>query len=57
MCLSVEVPAGWLPAERELPGFNAVPGGTTLSCAYNWTASAREAMYNWAPVALNADRR
>jgi hypothetical protein len=44
--LSVEVPAGWLPAERELPGFNNVPGGTSLMCAYTWTASAKEAMYS-----------
>jgi hypothetical protein len=44
--LSVEVPPGPLPAERELPGFNSVPGGTTLSCAYYWTASARESTYN-----------
>ena len=43
--LSVEVPAGWLPAQRELPGFNNVPDGTALSCTYFWTASAKEAMY------------
>jgi hypothetical protein len=44
--LTVEVPAGWLPAERELPGFTDVPGGTSLSCTYLWTASAKEAMYS-----------
>jgi hypothetical protein len=44
--LSVEVPAGWLPAERELPGFTNVPGGTSLTCTYFWTATAREAMYS-----------
>jgi hypothetical protein len=44
--LTVEVPGGWLPAERELPGFNNVPGGTSLSCTYRWTASAEEAMYS-----------
>jgi hypothetical protein len=44
--LSVEVPPGWLPAERELPGFNNVPGGTSLICSYFWTASAKEAMYS-----------
>ena len=44
--LSVEVPAGWLPAEREMPGFNNVPGGTTLTCTYFWTAAAKEAMYS-----------
>jgi hypothetical protein len=43
--LSVEVPAGWLPAERVLPGFSSLPGDTTLTCAYFWTATAREAMY------------
>jgi hypothetical protein len=43
--LTVGVPAGWLPAERELPGFINVPGGTTLTCSYYWTASAKEAMY------------
>jgi hypothetical protein len=44
--LSVEVPAGWLPAVRELPNFDAVPGGTTLSCTYHWTGVAKEAMYS-----------
>jgi hypothetical protein len=44
--LSVEVPAGWLPAQRELPGFINVPGGTTLTCSYLWTAVAKEAMYS-----------
>jgi len=44
--LSVEVPAGWLPTERELPGFNNVPANTTLTCSYFWTAAAKEAMYS-----------
>ena len=44
--LTVEVPAGWLPAERVLPGFSNVPGGTTLTCSYFWTATAKEAMYS-----------
>jgi hypothetical protein len=44
--LSVAIPPGWLPAERELPGFNDVPGGTSLSCTYRWTAAAKEAMYS-----------
>lgn len=44
--LSVEVPAGWLPTERELPGFSNVPGGTSLTCTYYWTAAAKEAMYS-----------
>lgn len=43
--LTVGVPAGWLPAQRELPGFTSVPGGTTLSCGYYWTAIARESAY------------
>jgi len=45
--LSVEVPSGWLPAERELPGFNNVPGGTTLTCSYFWTAAVKEAAYSF----------
>ena len=40
--LTVTIPPGLLPAQRELPGFNAVPAGTTLTCAYYWTANARE---------------
>jgi hypothetical protein len=44
--LSVEVPPGWLPAERELPGFNDVPGGTSLSCTYRWTAAGKEAIFS-----------
>lgn len=44
--LSVEVPGGWLPAQRELPGYINVPAGTTMTCAYYWTASAKEAAYS-----------
>jgi hypothetical protein len=44
--LSVEVPPGWLPAERELPGFNNVPGGTSVTCTYRWTAAGKEALYS-----------
>lgn len=40
--LTVTVPPGSLPTQRELPGFNNVRGGTTLTCGYYWTASARE---------------
>ena len=40
--LTVSIPPGLHPTYRELPGFNAVPGGTTLTCGYYWTASARE---------------
>src|SRR3982750_1002263 len=42
--VSVTVPE-LLPAQRIMPGFDQVPGGTTLSCIYNWTADAEEAMY------------
>jgi hypothetical protein len=44
--LTVEVPAGWLPADREMPGFNSVPAGTTLTCSYRWTANGKEAQYS-----------
>jgi hypothetical protein len=44
--MGVEVPAGWLPAIREIPGFNNVPGGTSVACAYYWTAMAKDAMYS-----------
>jgi len=44
--LSVGVPPGSLPAIRQLPGFNNVPDGTTLTCGYYWTASARESTYS-----------
>jgi len=43
--LTVGVPPGFLPATRQLPGFNNVPGGTTLICGYYWTASAKESGY------------
>lgn len=44
--LTVSIPPGYLPAYRQLPGFDAVPGGTTLICGYYWTASARESGIN-----------
>ncbi len=40
--LTVTIPPGLQPAQRELPGFNAVPADTTLTCGYYWTANARE---------------
>jgi hypothetical protein len=40
--LTVTIPPGLHPAQRELPGFNTVPAGTTLTCAYYWNANARE---------------
>jgi hypothetical protein len=42
--VTVTVP-DWLPALRNMPGFDQVPGGTTLSCIYNWTADAEESTY------------
>ena len=42
--LYVTVPE-WLPALRQMPGFENVPRGTTLMCSYNWTAHAEEATY------------
>jgi hypothetical protein len=34
-----------LPALRYMPGFENVPGGTTLMCTYNWSAHAEEATF------------
>jgi hypothetical protein len=42
--VTVTVPQS-LPALRYMPGFDQVPGGTTLSCSYNWTADAEESTY------------
>jgi hypothetical protein len=50
--LTVEVPAGYLPAERILPGFDNVPGGTTLQCSYTWTGAGREATYQLSAYGL-----
>jgi hypothetical protein len=44
--LTVNIPPGFLPAYRQLPGFDALPGGTTLTCAYYWIANARESGVN-----------
>jgi hypothetical protein len=43
--ITITVPE-WLPALRNMPGFDQVPGGTTLSCTYNWTADAEESTYS-----------
>jgi hypothetical protein len=43
--LTVTIPE-WVPAVRAMPGFENVPGGTTLDCTYNWTAQAEEATYS-----------
>lgn len=42
--LYVTIPE-WLPALRPMPGFENVPGGTSLMCSYNWTAHAEESTY------------
>jgi hypothetical protein len=42
--LYVTIPE-WLPALRSMPGFENVPGGTTLMCSYNWSAHAEESTY------------
>ena len=43
--LYVTVPAS-LPAQRIMPGFDQVPGGTTLNCSYSWTSDAEESTYS-----------
>ena len=50
--LTVEVPPGFLPAERVLPGFDNVPGGTSLQCSYNWTGAGKEATYQLSAYGL-----
>jgi hypothetical protein len=42
--LSVTIPE-WLPAVRNMPGFENVPVGSVLSCTYAWTSRAQEATY------------
>jgi len=34
-----------VPTVMDMPGFENLPGGTSLTCNYNWTASAEEASY------------
>lgn len=43
--LYVTIPE-WLPAVRNMPGFENVPGGSILSCWYAWTSRAQESTYN-----------
>jgi hypothetical protein len=43
--LTVTVPET-LPAIRDLPGFDVVAAGTTLSCNFSWTAFAEESTYS-----------
>lgn len=42
--LTVTVPQT-MPAMRPMPGFDQMPGGTTLTCTYNWTADAEESTF------------
>lgn len=42
--LDVTIPAQQ-PAHRNMPGFNALPRGTTINCTYNWTSIAVEGGY------------
>lgn len=42
--LTVTIPLV-VPTRMEMPGFDALPAGTSLTCNYNWTASAEESSY------------
>jgi len=42
--LYVTIPAQ-LPAYLNMPGFESVPSGSTLSCTYAWTSRAQESAY------------
>jgi len=42
--LNVTIPE-WLPATRNMPGFENAPAGTELSCTYAWTSRAQESAY------------
>ena len=35
----------WLPALRDMPGFDGAPRGSRWQCYYNWKSFAREATY------------
>jgi hypothetical protein len=35
----------WLPALRDMPGFDGAPRGSRWQCYYNWRSWAREATY------------
>jgi len=43
--LYVTIPAQ-LPAYLNMPGFESVPAGTTLSCTYAWTSRSQESTYS-----------
>ncbi|MEO8061115.1 MAG: hypothetical protein ABI821_00055 [Pseudomonadota bacterium] len=45
LSLTTTVPY-WIPTIVNMPGYNEVPAGTTLSCTYNWTAKAVEGGYS-----------
>ena len=40
----VTIPAV-VPTDMDMPGFDDLPGGTSLTCNYNWTANAEEGSY------------
>lgn len=42
--LTVTIPIV-VPTVMDMPGFDALPGGTSLTCDYNWTAYAEEGSY------------
>ncbi|HET9472998.1 MAG TPA: hypothetical protein VFO82_03840 [Steroidobacteraceae bacterium] len=42
--LVVTIP-DWVPALRDMPGFDNVPRGSRLSCTYNWKSYASEPEY------------
>lgn len=42
--LTVTIPE-WVPATINMPGFDSLTRGTTVTCTYNWTARAVEGGY------------
>lgn len=36
-----------VPTVIDMPGFENLPGGTTMTCSYNWTATAEESSYTF----------
>jgi hypothetical protein len=43
--LTVTIPE-WVPATVNMPGFDSLPRGTTVTCTYNWTSRAVEGGYS-----------
>ena len=50
--LTVTIPE-WVPATINMPGFNSLTRGTTVSCTYNWTARAVEGGYTVTPGGIS----